>query len=349
MNDQNFQAAEENLARRKSPLNPALASAVLLSLLLLVFMLGFDQSSESALSAAPIVPVLAVFAAGTFAYTVLIKPTYALLSAALAFAAALGLAELFKIEYAIILLILSAPSLVALVSGLSIGICTKKKLNMTSTVIIGAAVPLLMITAALLTHSYIVTGSATETLRVIFAQLREETVALMNESLEQMKETFEYDLSSVDIESMVNETFNILPGTLIAMSAVLAFFAQKAMLFTARVFGLPSDIPEEARKFKVSTAAAVIYIAAFAVSLFSGSGIVNAASENISICLIPCLAYSGAGSYFAERKNGIVRIGCLPLLIFIFLMYVNPSVAVKTLALFGAFDVIGKNIASSRK
>ena len=349
MNDQGNLGNEKNTPeRRKSPMHPAIASAILAILAFLVYLYG-TSGSEEALSLLPIVPVLAVFSAGAFGYAVLACPVYALLSSVISLAAVLALSYLFDIRTVGDMIVLAFPVLAALVSGTSMGICTRKKASMTSTIIIGAAVPSVLIAAAVLIHSQIITGSPTETLRVMIAQVREETVTLLNEYFLQMKETLDYDLPQMNIEGIVDETFNVLPGTLVAMAAVLSFFVQRAMFFTAKLFGTPSDIPEETRRFEISMAAAVIYIAFLTVSLVTKSGIVNASAQNITICLLPGLAYAGAKSHIAERKNGVVKIGCLPLIIFIFLLYMNPAIAFEVLALFGSFDIIGRHIEKNKK
>ncbi len=340
--------AQRNPETGKSPLHPAMASALLAAVASLIF-IGGSTGSETALSLLPVLPVLVIFVAGAFAFTVLIRPVYALLSSAVSLAATVALALLFNIKTVGDLFFVASPVLVALVAGASMGVCMIKKAKLTSTLIISAAVPSFLIVSAVLIHSQIVTGSPTETLRVMIAQVHGETVALLDEYFLQMQESLGYELTQLNAESIVDETFNLLPGTLVATAAVLSFCVWKAMTLTARLFGTPSDIPQECRKLEISMAAAIIYVASLILSFVTKAGMVNASVQNITICLLPGLVYAGAGSYLAQRKNGIVKIGCLPLLIFIFLLYMNPAIAFEVLALFGAFDIIGRRMGKNKK
>ncbi len=332
--------------KKKSPVNPAVAAGILACLTFFVFTLNTRASAS--LPATPLLAVLAVFCAGSFGYTVLIKPVYALASAVFSVAIIVAAGLLMKMQIGLAA-ILASPAILAFLSGGGIGLAAKRKGSMTLTVIAGAALPASVLIGAVMIHSYVATGSPTETMRLLIEELRSETLTIMKEYSEQMLRELKLDPAQLDLEGVINNTFNILPGTLAASSVVLSYFAHKTMLFTARAFGLPSDIPEETRRFEMSLASAIVYTAAFTVWLFSGSGIVNVSANNIAVCLVPGLALSGAKGAFAEKKNGIVRIGCMPILIFIFLLSLNPALALMILALLGALGIIGNEIKALRE
>ena len=94
--------------------------------------------------------------------------------------------------------------------------------------------------------------------------------------------------------------------------------------------------------------AAVVYTASLALSMFVPSGLLQVSAHNVALCFVPALALIGVKSHFAQRKGGVVRIGCLPIILFVFLFYMNPALAIKILALFGAFEVIGTALRQAK-
>ena len=337
---------DESAKKKIAPVSPAIASVLLLAAVFAIYAFSY-RGSGVALSLAPALPVLAIFGAGSFAYTTLKSTPFAIISACLTAAAVAGISFLCKIGTVDELRALASLPAIALLGGATMGICTRKKASMKTIVMLSAAVPCIVVAAIVLINSYTVTGAPFETLKVALSQAREETVALMEESMAQMKE-LGYE-SALDIEALISETFNVLPGTLIAIAVVLSYLMQKTMFFVARLFGSPSDIPEEAKALEITVVAAIVYAVSLALSLFLPAGMVQAASHNIAICFVPALALVGIKTQFAQRRGGAVRIGCLPIIIFAFLFYMNPALATKVLALFGAFEIVGQARNKSKK
>ena len=339
-------AAENGKKEKIAPVSPAIAATLLLAVVFAIYAFSY-RGSGVALSLAPALPVLAIFGAGAFAYTTLKSTPFAIISACLTAAVIAGISFLCKIDTADELRALASLPAIALLGGATMGICTRKKASMKTTVMLSAAVPCIAVAAIVLIHSYTVTGAPFKTLKVALSQAREETVALMEESMAQMKE-LGYE-SALNIEALINETFNVLPGTLIAMVVVLSYLMQKTMIFVARLFGSPSDIPEETKNLEITVVAAIVYTITLALSLFLPAGMAQAASHNIALCFVPALALVGVKTQFAQRRGGVVRIGCLPIIIFAFLFYMNPALAVKVLALFGAFEIVGQALNKVKK
>lgn len=337
---------DEETKKRIAPVSPAIAAALLLSAVFAIYAWGYGGSGF-ALSLAPALPVLAIFGAGAFAYTVLMSTPFAIISACLCAAGVAGLSFLSRISTVSELRVLASLPALALLCGAVMGVCTKKKADMKTTVMLSTAIPCALIAAVVLIHSYITTGSALATLREGLAAARSETVAMLEESLAQMKESLGYEYA-LNAEGLVSEAFNALPGTLVATAVVLGYFVQKAMIFVARVFGSPEDIPNEAKTLEISAAAGIVYTVALALSLFLPAGIFCASANNIALCLLPALALVGVKSHFAQRRGRVVRIGCLPIILFVFLFYVNPALALKVLALFGAFEVVGQALGKKK-
>lgn len=336
---------DESAKKKIAPVSPAIASALLLAAVFAIYAFSY-RGSGVALSLAPALPVLAIFGAGAFAYTVLKSTPWAVGSAVLSLCVMTGLSLLCKISVGEAVTLAAWP-FVALLGGAVMGFCTRKNKDMKTTVILSALLPCAFAVAVVMLCSYIVAGSPFETLRSSFSQAREETVILLEESMAQMKE-LGYE-SALDAKALINETFNILPGTLIAIAVVLSYLMQKTMFFVARLFGSPSDIPEEAKALEITVVAAIVYAVSLALSLFLPAGMVQVASHNIAICFVPALALVGIKTQFAQRRGGMVRIGCLPIIIFAFLFYMNPALATKVLALFGAFEIVGQARNKSKK
>ena len=348
MNENEKKEGLDQATKKKiAPVSPAIASALLLSAVFAIYAWGY-LGSGFALSMAPALPVLAVFGAGAFAYTALMSTPLAIASACICVAAVAGLSFLCGISTPDELRALASLPFVALLCGAVMGICTKKKKDMKTTIMLSAAIPCALIAAVIVVHSYIATGSLFETLRTAVTQAREETVNLLEESMAQMKESLGYEYA-LDAKALVSEAFNTLPGTLVALAVTLSYLVQKAMHFVARLFGSPSDIPEQSRKLEISAAAGFVYTVTFALSLFLPAGIAQVSAHNIALCFVPALALVGVKSHFAQRRGGVVRIGCLPIILFVFLFYVNPALAVKMLALFGAFELIGQALNKAKK
>ncbi len=348
MEEKNTQNGIDEIAKNKiAPLSPAVASALLLTIVFAIYAWGY-RGSGFALSLAPALPVLAIFGAGAFAYTAYKSTPFALTSAILTVTASTALSFLCGLKTVGEVVAIATLPAVALMGGATMGACTRKRKDMKSTVMLSAAVPCAIAAAVILVHSYIATGSPFETLRVALVQAREETVALLEESMAQLRESLGSDYS-FNVEGLVSETFNTLPGTLVALAVVLSYLMQKTMFFVARLFGYPSDIPQESRTLDISAAAAVVYTISLALSLFIPSGIVQVSAHNIALCFVPALALMGVKTQFAQRRGGVVRIGCLPIILFVFLFYMNPALAVKVLALFGAFEIIGQAAKKAKR
>ena len=338
---------DEEAKKKISPVSPAIASALLLSVAFAIYAWGC-HGSDFALSLAPALPVLAVFGAGAFAYTTLASTPFAVVSACLCAVSVAGLSFLCKINGVGEALAIASLPVTALICGASMGLCTRKKKDMKITVMLSAAAPCALAAAVIIVHSYAVTGSPFETLHVALSQAREEALTMIKESVEQMKESLGYEYA-INAEGLVSEAFNTLPGTLVALAVLLSYLVQKAMFFVARVFGSPADIPEQSRRLEITAAAGIVYAIALALSLFVPAGIVQVSAHNIALCFVPALALVGIKSHFAQRRGGVVRIGCLPIILFVFLFYMNPALAVKVLALFGAFEIIGQALRKTKR
>lgn len=338
---------DESAKKKIAPVSPAIASALLLAAVFAIYAFSY-RGSGVALSLAPALPVLAIFGAGAFAYTTLKSTPLAIISACLTAAAVAGISFLCKIGTVDELRALASLPAIALLGGLVMGVCTRKEKDMKTTVMLSAAIPCALAAAVIMIHSYIATGSPLETLRVSVSQAREETVALLEESMAQLRESLG-DVAALNAEGLVSEAFNTLPGTLVAFAVVLSYLMQKTMFFVARLFGSPSDIPEKAKALEITVVAAIVYAVSLALSLFLPAGMVQVASHNIAICFVPALALVGIKTQFAQRRGGVVRIGCLPIIIFAFLFYMNPALATKVLALFGAFEIVGQARNKSKK
>lgn len=330
---------DESAKKKIAPVSPAIASALLLAVVYAIYAWGY-RGSGVALSLAPALPVLAIFGAGAFAYTVLKSTPLAAGSAVLSLCAMVGLSFLCKTSVGEAAAIAALPA-IALLGGLVMGVCTRKEKDMKTTVMLSAAIPCALAAAVIMIHSYITTGSPLETLRVSVSQAREETVALLEESMAQLRESLG-DVAALNAEGLVSEAFNTLPGTLVAFAVVLSYLAQKAMFLVARLFGTPEDIPQQLRTLEVSVAAAIVYVVSTALSLFVPTGLLQTSALNVALCFVPALALVGVKTQFAQRRGGVVRIGCLPIILFVFLFYINPALAIKVLALFGAFEIIGQ-------
>ena len=161
MNDQrNFEGMQTPPVHKKSPVHPAIASAILGILAYLAYLYGTSGSKE-ALSILPVVPIISLFSAGTLAFTVLKRPLYALLSSVAVIAAIPILSYLFGVQLVGDVILLAFPVLTAFVAGASMGVCTRKKMDMTSSIIITAVIPSAIICATVVIHSIISTGSPT--------------------------------------------------------------------------------------------------------------------------------------------------------------------------------------------
>ena len=332
---------DESAKKKIAPVSPAIASALLLAAIFAIYAFSY-RGSGVALSLAPALPVLAIFGAGAFAYTTLKSTPLAIISACLTAAAVAGISFLCKIGTVDELRALASLPAIALLGGLVMGVCTRKEKDMKTTVMLSAAIPCALAAAVIMIHSYIATGSPLETLRVSVSQAREETVALLEESMAQLRESLG-DVAALNAEGLVSEAFNTLPGTLVAFAVVLSYLAQKAMFLVARLFGTPEDIPQQSRTLEVSVAAAIVYVVSTALSLFVPTGLLQTSALNVALCFVPALALVGVKTQFAQRHGGVVRIGCLPIILFVFLFYINPALAIKVLALFGSFEIIGQS------
>ncbi len=242
-------------------------------------------------------------------------------------------------------------SLLPFVLGLVLALAMKKDINRVGAILasaIGAGVFFLVI----LTFSVYLAGGVIngEVLISLVEQMREGMNEYFEAQLLFMKENFpQYDVSSIDPAALANGVINLLPATVVLCFSVAAFFSNLSLLALLRIYDLYHKTEPRDREFKVSVVTAVVFAAAYLLSAFLADSPALAVLDNVYMILMPPMAVAGLMSCLPRREGNTVKIGCLPLVISVPLIFILPGVGIFLLAFFGTFFTIKEAVSMQKK
>ena len=289
-------------------------SAVLLRSRLLALVVGVPAalsflSSASFIPVASIASVIFIIGMGSVALLHVNK-----LLVGICFAAAFGLSLLFTES-----ILASSTMLLFLLCAVLLAIALSKGMRRTSAVC--------LVTGALLVGY--VTIFAIAFYRLAGAFSREALSSLISQIYTLLLDAFKESASLLDPEFrvlMTEEVFNAafdailcsLPAGVIITVSVLAFLSHLLSFVLCTESGYMERIPEGSRPFVLSPVTAILYVAAFLLTLIApyvgdGAGILLLTAQNLTLILMPALLLVGAlGIYgFLAQNKGCLNIWVL--------------------------------------
>ena len=153
--------------------------------------------------------------------------------------------------------------------------------------------------------------------------------------------------SAGEINRIVNELAPRIPGLLITIMNITAFFSVVIYRGLTKLFGvsgLKKFIPAAARHFELSIISAYVYCAAYVFSVFGGNkitGVFTAAAANVILILTPGSALMGL-KYITVRfkKRRSIKTAAVYGVIVLTLLLLNPSFVITGLSFTGVIETI---------
>lgn len=191
----------------------------------------------------------------------------------------------------------------------------------------------------------------------IYGTLTADTVRTLFEGIHTSLADSVYDaLGSVATESislsydMISSTIaymlTLMPAIFITLYNIAAYLIQRTVIVIGRRVGAADMIYPESCIFKVSRAAAALYIASYLLTVFLVSdkvGIFGAVTENLIIILTPGLALLGVKDFIKRRKERISVFPLFPILGMAFLLFTVPVLFFGLAAFAGAWAAFRKH------
>ncbi len=123
-------------------------------------------------------------------------------------------------------------------------------------------------------------------------------------SMESLKASFESVMSDAMIRQSMNAIFDMLPATIFLVCAIPAYLSQRLLNAAYNTSGLRAVVTLESETFTVSLTAAVLYVAALAISLLptGGNGFLSLVAANLSFMLMPALLIIGVRAFRQQLR-----------------------------------------------
>ncbi len=159
-----------------------------------------------------------------------------------------------------------------------------------------------------------------------------------------------FSIDEIDLKNTIAMTVNLSPAIFLVLSMITAYFTNLVLHKMLIGFGVLPRLPQRLVVPIISVFAAVLFLLAYLVSLFTGTQeatVVGVVASNIALILEPCLAYLGALLLFHRRGQR----SCLSLLFMfalIALLWIDPTLCIVFAAFYGAINVLIASIMKAR-
>lgn len=132
--------------------------------------------------------------------------------------------------------------------------------------------------------------------------------------------------------------FNVLPAVLIILCLMVAFYADMVALSLFKACGVDDQLEKVVYYFSMTVYAAIVFVAAFLVSLIFGSStrgeMAAVVAENIYLVMMPMMVYAGFG--FVMRALLASRFGFMWIFLAMMVVFYSPGLLLMIVAFVGA-------------
>ena len=156
-------------------------------------------------------------------------------------------------------------------------------------------------------------------------------------------------LTKTDVFNVGALLGNVLPGTFLALCAILSFGIFRTFLRVLVGWGTLKRVPLRLGALTVSALCAALFILCFLSSLIAGATLFGTVCENLVIILQPALLLVGISALLVKEGGRRSTLSTLLLIGLLLLLWTSPSFAFSAAALLGAVRVLMAAALTRRK
>ena len=149
-------------------------------------------------------------------------------------------------------------------------------------------------------------------------------------------------------DAYVKNLTMLMPGAFLAACEVLGYLLSHAARLAIRILPVPIGLYPDKRNISLPASAAVLFLLSFAVTMFSGDGVVYFAAENLNTVLTPALFVVGLGAFAAMLRSAKTGKKVAFIIFLCILFFVYPAVAVYSVCAAGVISTIAEYFRRKR-